>query len=80
MDKDKILVWKDDKGEYKLGYSQYLQRQTLKTNQFLLIAVVVLVLMLAVGAWYAQSLVQRIDDLNVLGRLTAQAVQVGFLF
>lgn len=79
-EKEKVLVWRDDKGEYKLGYSQYLQQQTLKVNQYLLLAVVLLVVMIAVGAWYANNLVTRIDDLNILGRLTAQAVQgVGFL-
>ncbi|GEM_PF-3491906 len=79
-EKEKVLVWKDDKGEYKLGYSQYLQQQTLKVNQYLLLAVVIMIVMLAVGAWYAESLVTRIDNLNILSRLTANAVRsVGFL-
>ena len=63
------LVWKDDTGTYKIGYSQHLQQQILKTDRLLLLAVLLLIVMIVVGGLYAYTLVQRIDQLDVLARL-----------
>ena len=63
------IVWKDDTGTYKMGYSQYLQQKMLKVNTLLLICVLVLIVMLVVGFLYANSLIQRIDALDVISKL-----------
>ena len=68
---DKVLVWSDDKGEYKLGYSQYMQRKILRVNTMLLIAVVLLTLVIVVGFGFAWHLVGRIDALDPLSKLAA---------
>lgn len=65
----KTLVWKDEKGTYKLGYSQYLQKKMLNVNTLLLVCVIILIAMLAVGFIYANSLIDRIDALDVFSRL-----------
>ncbi|MEM0372443.1 MAG: hypothetical protein QXO69_01180 [archaeon] len=69
--KEETLVWSDSTGKYKVGYSQYLQMKTLKVNTLLLICAIILILMLAVGAWYAHSLIVRIDEMNVLSHLAS---------
>jgi len=67
----KVLVWKDDKGTYKLGYSQYLQKRMLNVNMLLLVCVIILIIMLAVGFVYADSLIQRIDALDIFSQAAA---------
>jgi hypothetical protein len=68
-----VMVWSDNTGTYKLGYSQYLQKELLKTDRLLLIAVVILIVMLIAAFWYGFLLIQRIDELNVLGKLATKA-------
>jgi len=63
------MVWSDKTGTYKLGYSQYLQQKMLKVNILLLVSVVILILMLIVGFIYANSLIQRIDALDLFSRM-----------
>lgn len=45
---DKVLTWRDESGEYKIGYSQKLQEDNLKAlklgNNLKLILVILLVL------------------------------------
>ena len=67
--KESVMVWKDDSGTYKLGYSQYLQQELLKTNKLLLICAIVLIVMMLFGGFYAFNLVQRIDALNIVSRI-----------
>lgn len=64
------IVWSDKTGTYKLGYSQYLQQKMLKVNILLLVSVVILIIMLVLGFIYANSLIQRIDALDILSRMT----------
>ena len=67
--KENVMVWKDDSGTYKLGYSQYLQQELLKTNKLLLISVVILIVIMLFGGLYAYTLVQRIDAINFFSRM-----------
>lgn len=64
-----VMVWSDKSGTYKLGYSQYLQKEMLKTDRLLLIAVLILIAMLIIGGIYAWTLVQKIDALNVISKM-----------
>ena len=73
---EKVLVWKDDTGTYKLGFSQYLQQKALTVNKLLLVSVIVLIALLLVAFWYANNLIARIDALDVFSRLGKSA---GFL-
>jgi hypothetical protein len=68
-EKEEAMVWQDTTGKYKMGYSQYLQRQQLMTERLLLIAVVIMIVMLLLAFFYADQLIQRIDALNVFSRL-----------
>lgn len=67
--KEEVIVWQDKTGKYKLGYSQYLQKQQLMTERLLLIAVVIMIVMLVLAFFYANQLIQRLDALNVFSRL-----------
>jgi len=67
--KEEAMVWQDKSGKYKMGYSQYLQRQQLLTERLLLVAVIILIAMLIIGFLYAQALIGRIDALNFLSRM-----------
>lgn len=67
--KNQVLVWSDKFGTYKLGYSQYLQKEMLKTDRLLLFAVLVLLALLVVGGIYAYMLIQKIDAMNVVGNM-----------
>ena len=64
-----VMVWQDGTGKYKMGYSQYLQRQQLMTERLLLIVVVIMILMLVVGFIYANALISKIDALNIFSRM-----------
>lgn len=66
-----VMVWSDKSGTYKLGYSQYLQKELLKTDRLLLVAVFILIAMLIVGGIYAFTLIQKIDALNVVSKMAA---------
>lgn len=68
-EEEKVLVWKDDKGTYKLGYSQYLQQKALTVNKLLLVSVIVLIVLLVAAFWYANTLITRIDALNVFSKI-----------
>ena len=52
-----------------MGYSQYLQQQQLMTERLLLVAVLIMIVMLILAFFYADQLIQRLDALNILGRL-----------
>jgi len=67
--KEEVMVWQDKTGKYKLGYSQYLQKQQLMTERLLLIAVVIMIVMLLVAFFYAEQLIQRIDALDIISKL-----------
>ncbi len=71
--KEETMVWQDSTGKYKMGYSQYLQQQQLMTERLLLVAVVIMIVMLILAFFYADQLIQRLDALNVLGRLAGIA-------
>ena len=66
-----VMVWKDDSGTYKLGYSQILQQKLLKINIMLLVCMFVLIFMLVVGFLYADSLINRIDALDLVSKMAA---------
>jgi len=68
-EKNTVMVWSDKSGTYKLGYSQYLQQQILKTDRLLLVAVIILIVLLIIGGIYAYTLVQKIDALNIISKL-----------
>jgi len=68
-EKEETMVWQDTTGKYKMGYSQYLQTQQLMTERLLLIAVVIMIVMLVLAFFYADQLIQRLDALNVFGKL-----------
>ena len=70
--KEEVLVWNDKTGKYKMGYSQYLQTQILKTDRLLLIAVIILIVILLVGFYYGWELIQRIDALDVVSKLAVK--------
>jgi len=67
--KEETMVWQDSTGKYKMGYSQYLQQQQLMTERLLLVAVLIMIVMLILAFFYADQLIQRLDALNILGRL-----------
>jgi len=69
--KEEAMVWSDKTGKYKVGYSQYLQQKTLKINTMLLICMVILIVMMTVGAFYAHGLIVRIDALDPIAKLAA---------
>lgn len=57
MTKDQTLVWKDESGTYKIGYSQALQSNTLRElergNILKLIIIIMMILLAAIGALIA---------------------------
>ena len=71
--KEEVMVWSDNTGKYKVGYSQYLQQKNLTVNTLLLICVVLLIIMMAVGAFYAHGLITRIDALDPIAKLAAMS-------
>ncbi|MFH0986778.1 MAG: hypothetical protein V1911_01880 [Candidatus Micrarchaeota archaeon] len=73
-----VMVWEDKTGKYKLGYSQYVQMKNLKVNTMLLVCVVILIVMIAVGALYANALIQRIDTMNVFSKMGSAAFALLF--
>lgn len=69
MSDKKELVWQDDTGTYKLGYSQIMQRKMYKINILLLICLVILIVMFFVGFIYAHNLITRLDQLDVVAKI-----------
>lgn len=67
--KEDAMVWQDKTGKYKLGYSQYMQKQQLLTERLLLVAVLILIIMLLGVFFYAEQLIQRIDALDILSKV-----------
>lgn len=66
---EQVMVWKDDTGTYKIGYSQVLQQKLLKINIMLLICMFALIFMFVIGFLYADSLINRIDALDIVSKL-----------
>jgi len=67
--KNEVMVWSDDTGKYKVGYSQKLQQEQVFATRLLLYAVIVLIIILIIGGIYGYSLIQRIDALDPLARM-----------
>lgn len=72
-EKEKVMVWSDKDGTYKLGYSQYLMQEQNRINRHILYALVVLIALALAAMLISYGYVSRLDEMNLLSKMAGAA-------